>query len=187
MSESRVPPGQHLTYDFPVLHYGNVPRIELASWRLRIYGLVREPLELTWEQFLRLPQVEVRSDFHCVTMWSKLDNVWEGVLFRNIASLVSPRPEALYVVAHGYGGFTTNLPLSVLMDDDVLLARRHNGADLTPDHGWPLRLVVPKRYAWKSAKWLNGLEFLDHDEPGFWEQHGYHNNGDPWREERYST
>lgn len=185
MPNPRIPPGQYLTEDFPVLHYGSVPRIHLSTWRLRIFGLVREPLELTWEQFVAWPQTKVEADFHCVTHFSKLDNLWEGVLFREIAALVRPLPEALYVVAHGCGGFTTNLPLEELMDEDVLLARRHNGADLTPDHGWPLRLVVPKLYAWKSAKWLSGLEFLDHDQPGFWEQNGYHNHGDPWKEERY--
>lgn len=185
-SVPRVPPGQRVVEGFPILHYDGVPRIDLAAWRLRLYGLVEAPLHLTWEELLALPQASIRADFHCVTTWSKLGNLWEGVAFGELAARARPRPEAAHVLAHCYDGFTTNVPLEVLMDEDVLLARRHNGADLTPDHGWPLRLVVPKRYAWKSAKWVSGLEFLARDRPGFWEQRGYHNRGDPWQEERYS-
>ncbi len=185
MSAPRVPPGQRVVDGFPVLHYSGVPRINLATWRLHVHGLVETPLDLTWEDFLELPQVTLKADFHCVTRWSKLDNLWEGVTFQELAGRAKPLPEASHVLVYGYDGFTTNIPLDVLMDHDVLLARRHNGADLHQEHGWPLRLVVPKRYAWKSAKWVSVLEFLSQDRPGFWEQRGYHNNADPWKEERY--
>lgn len=185
MSVPRIPPGQQVVSGFPVLHYGGVPKIDLASWRLRIRGLVGKPLELAWPDFLDFPQSSFQADFHCVTHWTRLDNLWEGVTFRELAAQVRPLPEASHVLAHCYDGFTTNIPLEVLMDHDVLLASRHDGAALTPVHGWPLRLVVPKRYAWKSAKWVSGLEFLAQDRPGFWEQRGYHNDADPWKEERY--
>lgn len=185
MAVQRVPPGQRLTEGFPVLHYSGVPRIQLATWRLNVHGLVEAPLDLTWEDFLALPQVSLQADFHCVTRWSRLDNLWEGVAVQELAARARPLADASHVLVHSYDGFTTNIPLEVLMDQDVLLARRHNGADLPQEHGWPLRLVVPKRYAWKSAKWVSGLEFLPHDRPGFWEQRGYHNNADPWKEERY--
>lgn len=187
MSVPRVPPGQRVVEGFPVLHYSRVPRINLATWRLHVHGLVETPLDLTWEDFLELPQVSLKADFHCVTHWTRLDNLWEGVTFRELAAQVRPLPEASHVLAHCYDGFTTNIPLEVLMDHDVLLARRHDGADLPQMHGWPLRLVVPKRYAWKSAKWVSGLEFLAQDRPGFWEQRGYHNDADPWKEERYGS
>lgn len=182
----RVPPGQQITEKFPVLHYGAIPPFDPSSWRFRAFGLVGEALELSYQEFRRLPQVQVVADFHCVTGWSKQDNLWEGVSFREIARLVKPLPEARFVTVHCAGGYTTNLPLEVLMDDDVLFAHRHNGEDLTPEHGWPLRLVVPKRYAWKSAKWVIGLEFMAEDRPGFWEVRGYHNNADPMKEERFA-
>lgn len=182
----RVPPGQYVTEKFPVLHYGSVPQIDLARWELVVRGLVGRPLRLTWEEFRRLPRGRVVADIHCVTRWSKLGTTWEGVPFRTIVELAEVRPEASHVVAHAEGGYTTNLPLAVLLDDDVLLADTYEGAPLEPEHGFPVRLLVPKRYFWKSAKWLRGLEFLDHDEPGFWERYGYHNDADPWREERFS-
>jgi DMSO/TMAO reductase YedYZ molybdopterin-dependent catalytic subunit len=182
----RLPPGQYLTQKFPVLHYGSVPRVDLATWDLRIWGEVERPIRLTWEEFRRLPRKEVRCDVHCVTRWSKLDTVWEGVPIQAIFELAGLKPTASHVLAHAEQGYTTNLPLAVLDDADVLLADTYDGRPLDPEHGYPVRLLVPKRYFWKSAKWLRGLEFLDHDVPGFWERYGYHNDADPWREQRYA-
>ncbi len=182
---TRIPPGQQETRVWPVLHFGGVPRIDVAQHCLRTFGLVDRPLEWSWDAFGALPTVEVVADFHCVTTWSKLDNTWWGVSLRHLADLTGVRPEARYLVAHGAQGFTTNLPLAEALEEDVLVATHHNGTPLTPEHGWPMRLVVPKLYAWKSAKWLTGLEFLDQDRPGFWEQAGYHQHGDPWTEERF--
>lgn len=182
----RVPPGQYLTEKFPVLHYGSVPRAELATWDLRVYGAVDSPLTLSWDEFKGLPRKAVTTDIHCVTRWSKLDTTWEGVPIQAILELAGVQPTATHVVAHAEQGYTTNLPLGVLDDDDVLLADTYGGAPLEPEHGYPLRLLVPKRYFWKSAKWLRGLEFVDHDILGFWERYGYNNSADPWREERYS-
>jgi len=183
---SRVPPGQYLTEKFPVLHYGSVPRTDLAAWDLRVHGLVGAPLTFTWDQFQALPRTAVTADIHCVTRWSKLDTTWEGVPIRTILEMAQVRPEATHVLVHSEQGYTTNMPLEVLDDADVLLADRYEGQPLEPEHGYPLRLVVPKRYFWKSAKWVRGLEFLDHDIRGFWERYGYNNDGDPWKEERFS-
>jgi DMSO/TMAO reductase YedYZ molybdopterin-dependent catalytic subunit len=183
---NRTPPGQYLTNKFPVLHYGSVPRADLARWDFRAWGEVEAPLTLTWEQLRALPRASQTVDIHCVTRWSKLDTAWEGVPIAALLDLVRPRPGATHVVAHCDGGYTSNLPLDVLSDDDVLLADTYDGRLLTPEHGYPLRLLVPKRYFWKSAKWLRGLEFLDHDERGFWERYGYHNDADPWKEQRVS-
>ena len=180
-----VPPGQYVTEKFPVLTFGPTPRIDLATWRLRLFGLVAEEATLDWDQLMSLPSVTIDAEFHCVTQWSRLQNTWEGVLFSELTRLVAPSPEAKYVMAHCYGGYTTNVSLDVLRDDDVLLAYRHDGEPLPPDHGGPLRLVVPKRYGWKSAKWVNGLEFMAEDAPGFWEVRGYHMEGDPRKEERF--
>jgi len=182
----RTPPGQYLTAKFPVLHYGSVPRIDLARWDFRAWGEVDAPLTLTWEQFRALPRKSETVDIHCVTRWSKLDTTWEGVPISAILALARVRPTATHVIAHCEAGYTTNLPLAVLADEDVMLADAYDGQPLTPEHGYPLRLLVPKRYFWKSAKWLRGLEFLDHDEPGFWERYGYHNDADPWKEQRTS-
>jgi DMSO/TMAO reductase YedYZ molybdopterin-dependent catalytic subunit len=184
---ARTPPGQYLTQKFPVLHYGSVPRVDLATWDLRVHGTVGAPATLTWDQFRALPRKQVKTDIHCVTRWSKLDTTWEGVPIQAILELVQLRSEATHVLAHCEQGYTTNLPLAVLDDDDVLLADTYDGRPLEPDHGAPLRLLVPKRYFWKSAKWLRGLEFLDHDVAGFWERYGYHNDADPWKEERFSA
>jgi DMSO/TMAO reductase YedYZ molybdopterin-dependent catalytic subunit len=181
----RVPPGQFVTKKFPVLTYGSTPKIDLSTWRLRLWGLVEKEVTLNWEQFTKLPWTKLTADFHCVTQWSRLDNLWEGVLFHDVAAMAKPMSNAKTVTAHCYGGYTTNVPLEVLMDEDVLLAHKLDGEPLIPEHGWPVRLVVPKRYAWKSAKWLNGLEFIDVDKPGFWEVRGYNNEGDPWKEERF--
>jgi len=184
--EERVPPGQYLTDPLPVLHEGTVPRFDPATWSLRLFGLVEEEVVFSYQQITALPRVRVVTDIHCVTTWSKLDTIWEGVSFRRLLDHVRLLPEARYVLIHCEHGYTTNLPLEALMDDDVLLAYRYDDAPLTPKHGYPLRLVVPKRYFWKSAKWVRGLEFMAQDRRGFWEQRGYHNDGDPWREQRYS-
>ncbi len=184
-SESRVPPGQYKTEKFPVLSYGPTPRIDLNSWRLRVFGLVEQTSEFTWTEFNSLPSVTIERDIHCVTRWSKLDTIWEGVLFKELVKQVKLKPQAKYVMQHSYGGYTTNLPLEELLDDDVLLAYKFAGQPLPPEHGGPMRMLVPKLYFWKSAKWLNGLEFMAEDKPGFWEGYGYHNHGDPWQEERF--
>jgi DMSO/TMAO reductase YedYZ molybdopterin-dependent catalytic subunit len=182
---SRLPPGQYLTEKWPVLHAGSVPRIDLATWDFNVWGEVGAPLRLTWEEFTRLPSVDVTIDIHCVTRWSRFDTRFRGVHWRELAKLVEPRPTARFVVAQSEQGFTANVPLAALEDEQALLAYEADGEPLTPDHGWPLRLVVPSRYFWKSAKWLRGLELLDHDQPGFWERYGYHNDADYWNEERY--
>ena len=181
----RVPPGQFVSKKFPALTYGPTPNIDLDTWRLRVFGLVAHELELDWLRFKELPWSTVEADFHCVTQWSALDNVWEGVLFSEVVQLVKPKPEAKYITAHCYGGYTTNLPLEVVMSAHGILAHKRDGQQLAPEHGWPVRLVVPDRYGWKSAKWLNGIEFMAQDRPGFWEVRGYNNNADPWKEERF--
>ncbi len=182
----RIPPGQYRTEKFPVLHYGSVPTTDLAKWDFKVYGEVDAPFTLTWDQFQTLHRKTVATDIHCVTRWTKLDTVWEGVAIQEILKLAQVRPGATHVVAHSEQGYTANLPLSVLDDDDVLLADTFDGQPLEKEHGWPLRLFVPKRYFWKSAKWIRGLEFLDHDQLGFWERYGYNNDADPWKEERFS-
>jgi DMSO/TMAO reductase YedYZ molybdopterin-dependent catalytic subunit len=182
----RVPPGQRLTPGFPVLHYGSVPRFDPARWDFRAYGLVANPLSLSWADFASLPTQRQVCDIHCVTTWSKLDTVWEGVPFKHIAELVQPTAEARFVIARCEHNFTTSLPLAVMMDDDVLLATRYDDQPLAPEHGAPLRLLAPKKYFWKSAKWLRALEFVAEDELGFWERAGYNNSADPWKEERYA-
>jgi len=186
VDRQRVPPGQWVTERWPVLHYGLVPEVDLDTWDFQVFGLLEEPLRLTYAQFMALPQVQVKADIHCVTRWTLLDSVWEGVAFKELMKLIRPKPEARFVLVHCEYGFTTNLPLDVLLDDDVLFATKRNGEEITPDHGWPLRLIVPKKYFWKSAKWVRGLEFLAQDRLGFWEQAGYHNNADPWKEERFA-
>ncbi len=183
---ARIPPGQYRTTKFPVLHYGSVPGTDLATWDFKVWGEVASPLVLTWAQFKTLPRKTVDTDIHCVTRWSKLDTKWEGVPIQEILRLADVRPTATHVLAHSEQGYTANLPLSVLDDDDVLLADTFDGKELEVEHGWPLRLLVPERYFWKSAKWIRGLEFLDHDILGFWERYGYNNDADPWKEERYS-
>ncbi|MBF0169811.1 MAG: sulfite oxidase-like oxidoreductase [Nitrospinae bacterium] len=188
MSEKkRLPPGQRLTQEFPILHFGGVPDFDRARWSFRIFGAVAEEKTLTYDRFLALPNTERTEDFHCVTGWSRYDNRWTGVSSRTVAGLVTLLPGAAHVLVHGEQNYTTNLPLAEFLDDDVLFAWRHDGADLTPEHGYPLRLVVPKLYAWKSAKWVRGIEFMTEDQRGFWESYGYHNHGDPWTEERYSS
>jgi DMSO/TMAO reductase YedYZ molybdopterin-dependent catalytic subunit len=182
----RIPPGQYRTEKFPVLHYGSVPRTDLATWDFKVYGLIDSPYTLTWDQFKALPRKTVATDIHCVTRWTKLDTTWEGVPIQHVLELAQLRPNVTLVVAHSEKGYTANLPMSVLDDDDVLLADTFDGQPLELEHGYPLRLLVPKRYFWKSAKWIRGLEFLDHDQLGFWERYGYNNDADPWKEERFS-
>jgi len=183
---NRVPPGQRVVQTFPVLHYGAVQRLDPATWTLEIYGLVEKKVKLTFAQFMALPQVQVLSDIHCVTGWSRLENLWEGVSTATLRELVGVLPEARHTIVYGAGRFSTNLPLSDFFEPDVLLAVKHDGAALSPEHGYPVRLVVPRLYFWKSAKWVTGIEFVKDDRPGFWESHGYHNHGDPWKEEKYS-
>jgi DMSO/TMAO reductase YedYZ molybdopterin-dependent catalytic subunit len=183
--EGRLPPGQSLTLKWPVLHYGSVPRFDPERWDFRVYGLVETPLKLSWDEFNRLPKIQTTSDFHCVTRWSRLDNRWEGVSFRELLRRVNPKPGAAYVLVHAEQGYTANVPLADLDREDVLLATHHDGEPLPLDHGYPLRLIVPQLYAWKSVKWVRGLEFLDHNMAGFWEQNGYHMRGDPWKEQRF--
>lgn len=180
-----VPPGQFVTQKFPVLSYGPTPTIELSNWELKITGLVPNEISFNWEQFLELPWTSLRSDFHCVTQWSRLDNVWEGVLFDDICNIAKPDSRAKYVIAHSYGGYTTNVAIDTLKIGKAIIANKIDGEELSPDHGWPARLVVHNRYGWKSAKWLSHIEFVSDDRPGFWEVRGYHNNGDPWKEERF--
>jgi DMSO/TMAO reductase YedYZ molybdopterin-dependent catalytic subunit len=182
----RLPPGQTLTEKWPILHYGGIPRFDPAHWDFRIEGLVAEPVTWSLEEFRALPRVEITADMHCVTRWSTFDNHWEGVRTTDVLARVSVEPEAKFVLVKCDGGYTTNLPLSVFADDDCLFAWRNNGEDLSPAHGWPLRLVIPKKYAWKSAKWVRGIELLPEDRLGFWERYGYHNDGDPWKEERFA-
>ncbi len=185
-AEGRLPPGQSLTLKWPVLHYGSVPRFDPATWDFRVYGLVANPVRWGWAEFLKLPRVERTSDFHCVTRWSRFDNRWSGVAVRDILKLVQPLPEARYVLVHAEQGYTANVPLVDLDREEVLVATHHDGEPLSPDHGYPARLIVPHLYGWKSVKWVRGFEFLDQDAAGFWEQNGYHMYGDPWKEQRHS-
>jgi DMSO/TMAO reductase YedYZ molybdopterin-dependent catalytic subunit len=182
----RVPPGNRLVKGWPVLHYGPIPAFEEATWDLQVHGLVEAPYRLTYAELKALGPEKVTADMHCVTGWTTLDNEWEGVPFRVLAERAQPKPEATWVTAHCEYGYTSELSLQAMMDDDVMVAWAHGGEPLEPQHGFPLRLVVPKRYAWKSAKWLRGLEFVDSNVRGFWEVRGYHVHADPWREERYA-
>jgi DMSO/TMAO reductase YedYZ molybdopterin-dependent catalytic subunit len=182
---ARLPPGQHLTEKWPVLHAGSVPVTDLATWTLRVFGEVEEPLELSWEQFGELPRSSTTQDIHCVTRWSRFDAGFEGVHWRELAARCRPLPSARFAIAHAEQGFTANVPFASLEDDDALLATHADGEPLTPDHGWPLRLVIPGKYFWKSAKWLRAIELAADDRPGFWERYGYHNDADPWQEQRY--
>jgi DMSO/TMAO reductase YedYZ molybdopterin-dependent catalytic subunit len=187
LKKNRLPPGQKLTDKWPVLHYGKVYHLKPADWTFKIFGLVAKERTLTFQEFTALPQVQVFSDIHCVTTWSMLDNLWEGVSTSIIKDIAVIKPEAKYVMVEGEGGFTTNLPLEDFFMSDALFALQHNGAPLTAEHGGPVRLVVPRLYFWKSAKWVTGIRFMAKDEPGFWEKAGYHMHGDPWREERYGV
>jgi DMSO/TMAO reductase YedYZ molybdopterin-dependent catalytic subunit len=185
LDPARLPPGQYLTEKWPVLHAGTVPQTDLASWDFKVFGEVEEPLTLGYDELQALPQTEITVDIHCVTRWSRFDTGFKGVHWRELAKLVRPRQTARYVLAHAEQGFTSNVPLQALENDDALIAWEADGEPLEPEHGWPLRLVVPSRYFWKSAKWLRGLELLSSDQPGFWERYGYHNDADFWQEQRY--
>jgi DMSO/TMAO reductase YedYZ molybdopterin-dependent catalytic subunit len=183
----RLPPGQSLTLKWPVLHVGTVPRFDPKTWDFRVSGLVEEPLRLTWDEFSHLPTTEVTADMHCVTRWSRFDVRWEGVLFSEMMKRIRAKPAAKYVMVLAAQGYTSNVPLADLLRATTLFALKHNSELLPADHGYPVRLVVPNLYAWKSVKWVRGLEFMDHDEPGFWEQNGYNMYGDPFKEERFSA
>jgi DMSO/TMAO reductase YedYZ molybdopterin-dependent catalytic subunit len=190
LRDERLPPRQVLTRKWPVLHAGEVPPFDPSTWDFTIFPipLVDRIVRFTWDEFRSLPQVRVFADMHCVTRWSKLDNLWEGVPTKELLKHVTVSPAAKFVMVHCEYGFTTNLPIADFFGDDCLFALRHNGADLSPDHGYPVRLVVPRLYAWKSAKWVRGIEFMEADRPGFWErgEHGgYHMRGDPWTEQRF--
>jgi DMSO/TMAO reductase YedYZ molybdopterin-dependent catalytic subunit len=182
----RLPPGQTLTAKWPVLSYGTTPKVDLKTWTFRCFGLVRKEVSWTWPEMLALPRVEITSDIHCVTAWSRFDNRWTGVSVRELLRHVDVLPEATAVIEHAEQGYTTNILLADLLQDDVLLAFQHDGKDLSPDHGGPCRLVVPRFYFWKSAKWIRAFEFTEVNAPGFWEVNGYHLRADPWKEERYS-
>jgi DMSO/TMAO reductase YedYZ molybdopterin-dependent catalytic subunit len=186
--DNRIPPGQSRTRKWPILDASGAPEIDLAAWRFRISGLVGKTVEWSWEEFLRLPRVRVFSDFHCVTRWSRLGNLWEGVSTRELIRFAGePGETARFVMVYGYDrGWTTNLPLGDFLSEDALVAIRHDGEPISPEHGGPARLIVPRLYAWKSAKWIAGIELLAEDRAGFWEANGYHMRGDPWSEERYS-
>jgi len=197
-SENRLPPGQSLTQKFPVLHYGPTPRTDLSTWDFRVFGLVEEEKTWNWEEFNRLPRTEVTMDIHCVTRWSKFDTPWAGVSLKRMVDegIIVPKPEARYVIQHCEQGYTTNLPLEAMLQDNVLLATHYEGEPLPLDHGWPLRVVIgsfadrsesKNAYFWKGGKWLRALEFRADDRPGFWERNGYNNEGDPWKEQRYSS
>lgn len=195
-SEGRMPPGQSLTYKFPVLHYGPVPRADLQTWTLRIFGAVEREVTLGWEAFNNLPRTRITMDLHCVTRWSKLDTVWEGVSVKSMieSGVFQPLPAARFVMQHAEYGFTVNLPVEIVLAENFLLATHFDGQPISPDHGYPLRGVVgalPGRddlktpYLWKGAKWLRGLEFMTEDRLGFWEEAGYHNEADIWKEQRF--
>lgn len=185
--DNRIPPGQSRTRKWPVLDAFGTPRMPPNDkWKLRIFGAVNTPLEFTLAEFQALPRVRVFADFHCVTRWSRLGNIWEGVSTRELLNRAGIKPEAKYVVCHGYdNGWTTNLPLADFLAEDALLTDLHDGEPISADHGGPVRGMVPQLYAWKSAKWICGIELLSHDQPGYWERGGYHNHGDPWTEERF--
>jgi DMSO/TMAO reductase YedYZ molybdopterin-dependent catalytic subunit len=183
----RLPPNQSLTLKWPVLHQGSVPRFDAARWDFRVFGLVANPVKLSWNEFNGLPQTEVLADMHCVTHWSRFDNHWQGVAAADVVKLATPLPAAKFALIHAEHGYSANLPLADLVRPTSLFALRHDGEALSGDHGFPLRLVVPHLYAWKSVKWVRGVELLETEEPGFWEENGYHMYGDPFREERYSS
>ncbi|MEO8595921.1 MAG: sulfite oxidase-like oxidoreductase [Candidatus Solibacter sp.] len=183
----RIPPGQSRTRKWPVLDASGPPQVDLGRWRFRMQGLVATPIEWCWEEFVQLPRCKVFADFHCVTRWSRLGNLWEGVSTRELVKLAGGvSPAAGFVLVSGYdGGFATNLPLEDFLAEDALVAITHDGEPLSREHGGPARLIVPRLYAWKSAKWVSGAEFLEHDQAGFWEENGYHMRGDPWVQERF--
>jgi DMSO/TMAO reductase YedYZ molybdopterin-dependent catalytic subunit len=183
--KNRIPPGQYLTPGFPVLSAGPTPHTPLDRWSFQINGLVRQPVSWSWEEFLTLPSKTYISDIHCVTKWSKLDTHWKGVSVDTLFTHIDLDPKAMYVEAFSDGGYTTNLPLQEILNDQAFVAYEYDGQPLAAEHGGPARLVVPHLYFWKSAKWVRGLKLMEQDVPGFWESLGYNNHGDPWKEERY--
>ncbi|MES5395584.1 sulfite oxidase-like oxidoreductase [Bacillus amyloliquefaciens] len=183
----RIPPNQNVTTKFPVLHAGNVPYYEdMSKWNLQVYGLVDRPMLLSFEDIKAFPKAELKNDIHCVTGWSRLDNVWQGIRAKDIAEKAGVHEEAGFVILHAEEGWTANLPLTDFMRETSLLAYAHNGEPLTPEHGYPLRGVFPHLYFWKSAKWLRGIQFTKENHPGFWEKNGYHMRGDPWKNQRFT-
>jgi DMSO/TMAO reductase YedYZ molybdopterin-dependent catalytic subunit len=182
---ARLPPGQYLTEKWPVLHAGDVPHVDIATWTLQLTGEVEAPMSLTYDQLRALPATEVTADIHCVTRWSRFDAQFKGVHWRELAQLCRPKPTANFAIAHAEQGFASNMPLSALEDEHALVVYEADGEPLTPDHGWPVRLVIPSKYFWKSDKWLTGIELSSTDKPGFWERYGYHNDADFWKEQRY--
>ena len=183
---ARLPPGQYLTEKWPVLHAGSIPHIDLDRWDFKVWGEVESPLTLTWNELSALPMVDVTQDIHCVTRWSRFDATFTGVPWSTIRELVNPRPDARYAIAHAEQDYTANSPSSFLDLEGAMLATHADGEPLSLEHGWPMRLIVPGKYFWKSAKWLRGIELSATDKPGFWERYGYHNDADPFKEQRYS-
>ena len=185
-SSDRLPPGQYETKGFPVLAFGPTPHVDKEEWRLEVFGLVGQKLSWNWEEFLKLPMTDMTADIHCVTKWSKFDSKWRGVSMDVIMEMAQLKDNVTGLVAHSYDGYTTNLPLEDIKNGQAMVATEYDSGEIEAEHGGPARLLVPHLYFWKSAKWLKGLEFTDHDEPGFWETRGYHNYGDPWKEQRYT-
>lgn len=184
--DDKLPPGQYEVKDFPVLSLGPTPRVKKEDWMLDVFGLVENPIKWNWVEFNKLPKVTMVTDIHCVTKWSKLNTKWQGVSIDEIMKITKVKSEAAYLIAHSYDGYSTNLPVADVSGDKAMVAISYEGADIPAEHGGPARLFVPHLYFWKSAKWLKGLEFVGHDMPGFWETRGYHNYGNPWKEQRYS-
>ena len=181
----KTPPGQVATAKFPVLTEGVTPNISLEEWRFRVSGDVEKEIIWTWEDFMKFPQTTIRADFHCVTRWSRFDDDWTGVLFRDLLPYTGALPSARFIMQHAYGGYTTNNAIEIMVGEDVMFAHTFNGKPLPREHGGPMRVFTPRRYAWKGAKWINGIEFMAEDRPGFWEQNGYNTPADPWKEERF--
>ena len=182
----RLPPGQREVKNWPVLDLGVLPDVPMQQWKLAVDGMIENPVTWTWADFMAQPQARRSTDIHCVTAWSRFDNLWDGVSAQHLLAIVKPKPEAKFVVQHSYDGYTTNVPIDLFADEDTLLARSWEGKPISREHGGPVRLVLPKLYLWKSAKWLKRLEFINRDRPGYWEVRGYHNHADPWLEQRYS-
>jgi DMSO/TMAO reductase YedYZ molybdopterin-dependent catalytic subunit len=181
----KTPPGQVATVKFPVLTEGETPEISTAEWRFRIWGEVESERQWNWEEFMKLPQTTLRADFHCVTHWSRFDDDWTGVLFKDLVQSIRVKPTAKFVMQYAYGGYTTNNAMEIMLEEEFLFAHTFNGKPLPREHGGPMRVFTPRRYAWKGAKWVNGLEFMQNDRPGFWELYGYNTPADPWKEERF--